>query len=848
MTSAATEPDGGLLGAYRARLRARGGPTLDEVLAEVGVHEQSLGLVDAMEGLGLGGLRAAQAEARRFVRDDGIRFGASAPGRLPRRWDVDPLPVVLTAQEWAAVDRGLEQRARLLDLVLRDAYGPRELLRRGVIPPEVVFGHPGFVHQVDGLTDDRQSRLVLTATDLGRGDDGAWTVMADRSETPAGAGYAMASRRITTRVMAGLHRDTGLLRLRGFFHTMTRALQRATVTGAEPPRIVLLSEGERSDTAFEQAFIATLCGFPVVESEDLVVREGRVWIETSERPEPVDVVLRRVDTLSADPLELRAGSEVGVPGLVEAVRRGTVTVVNPMGAGLLDNPALLPFLPGAARALLGEDLLLPQAQTWWCGTPDGLSHVLARLDSLVVKPIGVPGRARSRFGWRLDEASRDDLRREIEARPWAWCGQEPLALSTAPVVTASGLEPRPFVLRTFAVTADEATQVLPGGLGRVAPRDGDPHISSGNGALAKDVWVLATPGVADSSPADGAGDATRRPLATRTTPAPRVAENLYWVGRYAERVEGTARILRVTADLVEDHGNRPDTPGGQAMTALVRAVGELTRIPPPDADADAAALRDHLRMVVVEQSVEGTVAYAASRLIQSAQQVRDQMSGDAWMVLSRLERTLGEAPDEDVQLQPQLANVLESMLAVAGIIVESMVRDAAWGFIDMGTRLERAVHTLSLVRHTLAVPRSPVADGQVTEAVLTAGESILTHRRRLVTGEGHSSPILSAVDLLLVDPGNPRSVAFQLDRLVRDLALVGDRGLVEQAGELRSRLGSLDVEAVCAGDRVDLAETCVSLRSEVRRLASTVARSHFSRRAPQRPLESSWGQTQGRLS
>ncbi len=840
MTSAATEPEGGLLGAYRARLRARSEAVVDEVLTEGGVHDQDNGLVATLESLGLGGLRTAQAEARRFVRDDGIRFGTSAPGRLPRRWDVDPVPVVLTAQEWAGVDRGLEQRAHLLDLVLRDAYGARRLLRSGTIPPEVVFGHPGFVHQVDGLPDARQSRLVLTGTDLGRDASGGWAVMADRSETPAGAGYAMASRRITSRVMAGLHRDTGLLRLRGFFDTMTRALQQAAVTGSEPPRIVLLSGGSRSDTAFEQAFIATLCGFPVVEAEDLVVREGRVWIATSERPEPVDVVLRHVDALSADPLELRASSEVGVPGLVEAVRRGTVTVVNPVGAGLLDNPALLPFLPGAARELLGEDLLLPQAPTWWCGDPASRSHVLAHLDDLVLKPVGMPGRGRSRFGWRLDAASREDLRREIADRPWAWCGQQPLPLSTAPIVTPTGLEPRRFVLRTFAVTTPGTTTVLPGGLGRVAPREEDPHIASANGALAKDVWVLSEAGSPGPVPTAGSDLATRRPRGHRTTPAPRVAENLYWVGRYAERVESTARILRVTADLVEDHGNHPATPGGQAMTVLVRAVAALTRIEPPDDDEGATTTRQYLQDVVMDLGTEGTVAYAANRLIQAAQQVRDQMSGDAWMVLSRLERTLGEAPGEELQLQPQLTHVLESMLAVAGIIVESMVRDAAWGFIDLGTRLERAVHTLSLVRHTLAVPRAPVADGQVTEAVLMAGESILTHRRRLVTGEGYPLPVLSAADLLLLDEGNPRSVAFQLDRLARDLGLVGDERLADETREIRRRLLTLDVEAACSGDRSTLAETAVAFRGEVRRLDVVIARRHFSRRAPLRPVEANW--------
>lgn len=531
MSSAVAEPDGGVVGRYRSRLEVpppgQQRP-IDEICAPNGIREHQAGLSAALDSLGLGGLRNAQAEARRFVRDDGIRYGEGAVDqavRPPRRWEIDPVPVLLPAAEWARVEAGLQQRAVLLDRVLADLYGEQRLLREGIVPAEVVYGHPGFVHQAVGTGSSAQSHLVLTAADLGRGADGDWQVIADRDETPAGAGYAMASRRITSRVMAGLHRGSDMVRLRGFFHTMTMALQEASVTGAARPRIVLLSPGADSDTAFEQSFIATLCGFPVVEAEDLVLRDGRVWIQTGGRPEPVDVILPRVDAALCDPLELRADSEVGVPGLIEAVRRGQVTVANPLGAGLLDNPGLLPYLATAARHLLDDDLLLRSPETWWCGDPAGLDHVLTHLDDLVVKPIATTGRGQSQFGWQLDAQARAELRRAVEARPWAWCGQEALPLSSAPVVTPTGLEPRRLVIRTFAVTAAGVAHVLPGGLGRVAPRDGDHHVSTASGAVAKDVWVLAAEGTEGAVPQRISSGTSQ--LAQRTTPAPRIAGSLY---------------------------------------------------------------------------------------------------------------------------------------------------------------------------------------------------------------------------------------------------------------------------------------------------------------------------------
>ncbi|MDF8265518.1 circularly permuted type 2 ATP-grasp protein [Luteipulveratus flavus] len=847
MSAQVDEQPGGALEAYRALLASRAvergepsAPAVDELIGNGGVRPDHELLAHTVTAMGTTGLLTRAARARRFVQSDGVTYGSTDDGGQARNWHLDPLPVVLGAQEWAGLEAGLAQRAHLLDLVLADLYGERTLLHRRVVPAEVVLGHPGFVRQADRVRLPSPHQLLMSATDLARGSDGAWQVIADRTQAPSGAGYAMANRRIITRTMPALHRGTDLARLRSFFHTMRVALHDVAPETSEAPRVVVLSPGAGSETAFDQAFMATLLGFPLVEADDLTMRDGRVWVRTTGRLEPVDVILRRVDALWSDPLDLRADSQLGVPGLVEATRRGTVAVVNPLGAGVLENPGLQHFLGAVAREVLGEDLALGMPLSWWCGDDRQRSYVLAHLDELVLKPLWRDVDNESEFGWALSRAELDRLRARIEAQPWAWCAQEPLPDSSAPVVTRDGLEPRRLVLRTFAVAEGGDYRFLPGGLARVAASMDEYRVTGSAGALAKDVWVLSAPDAAappwverSSRPAAVAEPAPTAGL------APRVAEDLFWIGRYAERAEGTARLLKVADDLTEDFDNRPGSLGAAAMTAVLDAVGAVTTVPAGDAREPGGRVR-HLRTLVTDRRTPGTIAYAVDRLVQGSQQVRDQLSLDTWPILSRLEETLSAEQTEESQLQPLLERLIESLLALAGVMAQSMVRDRTWAYIDAGSRLERAQLTVALLAATLAPGRSPVLEGQVTEAILVAGESIITHRRRSAAGLGPASPVHSALDLLLLDVDNPRSVIFQLDRLGPDLELMGDGERRTQVAEIAQRLRAADVHRLAGHDRTALDQLLVRLGAELRDLADAVERRHFVRKAPQRTHVTEW--------
>jgi uncharacterized circularly permuted ATP-grasp superfamily protein/uncharacterized alpha-E superfamily protein len=807
-------------------------------------------LAAVLDELGSSGLAERRQTVDRLLADDGVTYRPLiSPVEQP--WSLDPIPLVLDVTQWADLEPGLVQHAELLDLILNDLYGPRTLLARRLLPPEVVYGHAGFLREVDRIRLPGRRQLFLSASDLVRDAGGRWTVLSDRTQAPSGAGYAMENRRVVSRTMAGLHHEAAIRRIGPFFHAMRLSLQQAAPNGYEVPRVVLLTPGPQSETAFDQAYLSALLGFPLVEGADLTVRAGRVWQRSIGRLEPVDVILRRVDSWSCDPLELRPDSTLGVPGLVEACRLGSVSVVNSLGSGVLENPALFPFLPALSQALLGAPLQLECVPTWWCGDETARRHVLSRLDRLVVKPISRPLAGGSRFGWELSAASRDGLARRIEAEPHAWVGQEPLTLSTIPTVAAGRLDPRPAVLRCFAVAEEESYRIMAGGLVRAAPRPDVVLVSNQEGAVSKDVWIVGEP-VATPQPMRTALAPVPLPDMARAVISPRVAEDMFWLGRYAERAEAIVRLLRVTEERWRDEHPDVDPALARCLVVLLEAATRITTTWPGflgDGSGDRlAAPRAELLSLVRDEHRPGTVAHDVRRLRALASAVRDQLSSDTWIALNGLDRGLrlaGARSDDDADwlgaddLSGALAALLEALLAFAGLAAESMVRDAGWHAMDAGRRLERAIQVVELIRSSLIVVHPAEVDALVAESVLIAAESIITHRRRNPAGAG----LDSVLRLLLADHGNPRSFAYQLDRLVDDLAhLPAATGAEASADALATRLGDLEArlagfndtffEHHVAGRRDRLSRLLDEASVALRELGSLIEAAHFVQPAP----------------
>lgn len=843
-------------------------------------------------------LTLARDQAATLLAERGVTYGADRPD-ADLRWRLDPLPVIVEAGEWSRLDEALVQRAELLDAVLQDVYGARRLLRDALLPPTVVLSHAGFLRAVDGLRLPGGRELVLSATDLVRDGLGRWCAVADRTQAPSGAGYAMEDRRVVSRVLARVYRQASIQRLGPFFHALRQSLVQVAPPTDDEPRAVLLTSGPASETAFDQAYLASMLGLPLVEGEDLVVRDGRLWVQGIDGLERVDVVLRRLDADWCDPLELRTGSRLGVPGLVRVVRAGNVSLVNPLGSSVLEGPALLAYLPRLAREVLGEDLALASAPSWWCGERRSRQHVLSRLDRLVVLST-LPGTAPVP-GWTLTATQRDDLAARIEAEPWAWVGQE----NVSPLGTGDAeLDSRAAVLRSYAVAYRGAYTVMAGGLARVAS---GPVVSSALGAAAKDVWVLAP-----SQPAAGRSwddEVLAGPVSGRPGPSgvpPRTAENLYWMGRYAERAESTARVLRAVVDRWDDYHAAPDSAGGQALDVLLQALV----LRPREGDEVPTAPPPTLRELLLDAGQFRSVARSVARLGAAARAVRDQLSSDTFAPIARIERALrderarprpagravpatladatgpepvsppgtgaGALPganslpgvaslpgvDDTAAalaalrqggalatsgLRPVLDRVIESLMAISGIAAEGLTRDVGWHFLDSGRRIERAQSLVDTLAVTLVDQRSPEVDELVAESVLIAHESVITYRRRHQAGPS----VPAVLDLLVHDRTNPRSLAFTVDLLLADLEAVP---VSWRAPDLRDHLLRdvtdlvAELDSVAAGEAVDaagrrerLAESMESILWRLRAAHDEIDRAHFARPAPLRAQTDLWG-------
>lgn len=762
-------------------------------------------LATSLDRLGRDDLARSRAEARRLLDADGVTYYPGEAGS--DEWQLDALPVVVSGDEWADLARAIVQRTQLLDLLLADLYGPRELLRSGVLPPEVVFGHPGFLRECDGVRLPGVHQLFLTATDIARDQDGERVALSDRTQAPSGAGYALENRTVISRVFPRIYRDNEVQRLAPFFRQLRASLREVAPPTDGPPRIVVLTPGPRSETAFEHALLASHLGYPLVKGTDLRVRNGRVWMHALGRLDPVHVILRRVDSGFCDPLELQPDSHLGVPGLVEACRLGSVSVVNTLGSGVLENPALLPFLPALASALLGEPLRLPSVATWWCGEPSSLSHVLANLDELVLKPVARGPATRTIIGSQLDGAAVDTLRRSITARPHQWVGQESVAVGTVPALIGDMVEPRRAILRTFAVAAGDGYQVMPGGLTRVATEPDGGLITSQTGASSKDTWVLS------DEPEQLSGfwlqsGPTVDVVVPESSMSSRAAENLFWLGRYAERAETMVRMVRVTSDRRNEFASGNIAAGDACLDILLPALSQVSGTLPGFAGEAGADHRhapsDELRSLVCDTDRTGSLAFDVARMLEAASEVRDQLSPDTWLVIGHLDRDLASLDRRfgSSAAQAALGRVMQGLLALAGLSAESMVRDPGWQLMEIGRRMERAIQLCHLLDATVVEVADLATDSLVLESTLTMAESIITYRRRY-RGQAQLQTVL---DLLLLDTRNPRSIAYQLEMLDEHLSTLPGASTVSPSAATR--------RALAAREAVATADTAVLSRAD----------------------------------
>ncbi|MBO0866093.1 MAG: circularly permuted type 2 ATP-grasp protein, partial [Mycobacterium sp.] len=641
-----------------------------------------------------------------------------------------------------------------------------------------------------------------------------------------------------------------------FAETLRQALINAAPEAAEDPMVVVLSPGIHSETAFDQAYLASVLGFPLVESADLVVRRGKLWMRSLGTLKQVDVVLRRVDAEYADPLDLRSDSQLGVVGLVEVLRRGAVTVVNTLGSGILESPGLLRFLPGLAQQLLGETPLLPTPPLYWGGIDAERSHLLARLSSLLIKPTTG---GQTIVGPALSSGQREALAAHIEATPWQWVGQEPPQFSSAPTDHyPGGLSAASVGMRLFTVSQRGGYAPMIGGLGYVlAPGNAAYEL---NTVAAKDIWVRPPTRAQAKVTVTAVELPAMKPSGTRGVSSPRVLSDLFWLGRYAERAENMARLLTVTRERYHEFPYRPETEGGECVPVLLAALEQVTGTGTEGSDAEriAAAPRT-LWSLTVDRERPGSLAQSVERLGLAARAVRDQMSKDTWMVLGGVERALarlssrGPAPPsepaaDDSALASAHSLTLAGMLALSGVAAESMVRDVDWTMTDIGKRIERGVWVTALLRATLGRARSPGAEQTIIESTLVTCESSVIYLRRNVGAVS----VAAVAELVLFEAENPRSLVYQLERLRADLkALPGASGssraerLVDEINTRLRRLDPADLDVITPeGTRAELTELLAGVHKSLRDLSKIISATQLSVPGEMQPL---WGPERRRM-
>src|SRR5712664_1924163 len=547
---------------------------------------------------------------QRQVRENGVTYNVYAdPEGADRPWELDMVPLIIPAEEWAGVAAAVAQRATLLNRVLVDLYGEQRLVKEGLLPPALIYGHSGFLRPCRGIKVPGDVMLHVYAADLARAPDGRWWVVDDRTQAPSGAGYALENRLVVSRLYADLFRDLKVQRLAGFFATLRDSLAHWAPADGAAPFTVLVTPGPHNETYFEHTYLARYLGLPLVEGSDLTVREGKVWLKTLSGLQRVHVILRRLDDDYCDPLELRSDSALGIPGLVDAVRRGNVLVANALGSNLLESGTLFGFLPRICERLFGEPLKMPSVATWWCGEPAALNEVIANVDRLVIKGAFPQQRVEPMFGEDLDERGKKRVVSMLRSRPNDYVAQELVHLSQAPVWDRAHprLVARSIGLRVFACASPNGYVVMPGGLTRVASAADTRVISMQRGGSSKDTWVLASGPVSTFSllrRSVGPEELVR----SGTNLSSRGVENLFWFGRYCERSESTARLLRVALGRFGD--NLPgddDERARPVMLGLLRRAGIL---PASGADPGDAELSTALRAAITDDSQPGL----ASRL------------------------------------------------------------------------------------------------------------------------------------------------------------------------------------------------------------------------------------------
>lgn len=729
----------------------------------------------SMQELGADEIQHRTADILRLLKENGVAYNIyNDPSGHSRPWELDPIPQLIPAAEWNIINKGLIQRAHLFNLLLADIYGEQRLIKEGIIPQELIYMHPGFLRNCVNIELPARQHLVMYAADMGRSSDGRLWIISDRTQAPSGYGYALENRFAMSNVLPELFSKLQVRRLSPYFNSLQEALNKIAAHKTDNPRVVILTPGPDNETYFEHSYLSAYLGITLVQGNDLMVKENHVWLKTIEGLEKVDVILRRMDDIYCDPLELKSDSLLGVPGLLQVVRKGNVAIANPLGSSIVENAGLVPFLHSCARYLLGEDLIIPSIATWWCGQPKEMQYVIENMEHLVIRRIfrNYAGSRSAIDGGALSSEEKTDLIKQIKANPALFVGQEKINYSSTPSWVDGKIQAGHSLIRSFLVKKDDSFIAMPGGLTRTDYAKDSFIISNQTGGSSKDTWVLSS-GEDHVQPVKLQLRSSNVPAVFQKGSLPsHTAENLFWAGRYTERIINNARLLRAAIQYHLQYSSSSRKEIFATKKILLQAITHCTFSYPGFTEMDElkndAMIADpwqELTQVLYDDKKSGSLSQNISLFKRSVNSVRNFWAMDTWRIFGQMEDNWEKAknlPHHDPHTMITHIDTLNAaMFAFLGMNRESARREQEWMILDLGRKLEQSLYIIRLLQHIFKEKQDTAVEHDLISSVLLSTQSLVTYR---YTYRDHLQlPLL--LELLMLDMSYPKSLVYLIDKI-----------------------------------------------------------------------------------
>ena len=766
----------GLLQAYKESINS-----YDEVLDQNGqIKPYWQGLFDTLESIGIDELKLRNEEIIKKLKENGVTYNVYDSNKESNRaWKLDPIPFLLHESEWKTIEEGLKQRARLLDLILKDLYGPQTLIKNGIIPAELVFDNSGFLLPCFDIRQKHDKHLLNYAVDLARGPDGKMWLLDNRTQAPSGAGYALENRIVMSKIFPELNKKIYRKRLSPYFSQWQQTVDAIGSNSNENPNVVFLTPGPGTETYFEHVYLSSYLGCTLVQGNDLLVRDGYVWLKSIDQLERVDVIIKRLDDNWCDPLELRRDSLLGIPGLLQVIRLGNVAVVNPPGTSILENYGLMAFMQNACKFLLKEPLLMSSVATWWCGQTKELHFVLENLSKLIIKKTNRKQGFRSIYGRTLNEEELENLKQLILKNPKDFVAQEEVSLSTTPAFINGVIEPRFAALRAFLIADGEDYKVMQGGLTRSSAIKGKFEISNRFGGISKDTWIISDTPI-EYQERTFERKYTNNQLKNSLTS--RNAENLFWVGRLCERTMALRSFLKIILNRLNENVTKHGNTQPEFLVVLLKSLTHLTQTYPGFVGKEAkegevfdneAIFEDpiaELLLLINNPKKVGSVVYNIQSLLNTINQVSEKWNHDTRRIINLVEDSLFALKNTNTNNINYVNHGLDKLhirlFSFYGNIYETLPRDNGFYLLESGKNVERILSLISVFRSSLNFKKNEEEEAFLMEAILE-NHHLLAQYRNIY--KSHLS-LKAVINMVFLEKNLPFTLSFLLDTLTEYLS------------------------------------------------------------------------------